>query len=75
MPAPKKYNPQYHDAWAWSLAIKGATDEDIAEAFGVSRQTIIRWSKTKNENGETILTSFGQALQEGKEAADAHVER
>lgn len=75
MPAPKKYNPKYHDAWAWSLAIKGATDEEIADAFGVSRQTIIRWSKTKNEKGETVLTSFGEALQEGKEAADAHVER
>ena len=30
MPTPLKYNPAYHDDWAWSLAIKGATDQDIA---------------------------------------------
>lgn len=75
MPAQKKYNPSYHDAWAWSLAIKGATDQEIADAFGVSRQTIIRWSKTKNEKGDEVLTSFGEALQTGKEAADAQVEK
>lgn len=75
MPAPKKYNPQYHDAWAWSLAVKGATDQEIADAFGVSRQTIIRWSKTVNDKGEEVLTSFGEALQAGKGPADAQVER
>lgn len=40
MPTPLKYNPAYHDDWAWSLAIKGATDQDIADAFHVSRRTI-----------------------------------
>lgn len=75
MPAQKKYNPSFHDAWAWSLAIKGATDQEIADAFGVSRQSILRWSKTKNEKGEYVLTSFGEALQAGKEAADAQVEK
>lgn len=33
MPALSKYNPEYHDDWAWSLAIKGATNDEIAEAF------------------------------------------
>lgn len=75
MPAPKKYNPQYHDTWAWSLAMKGATDQEIAEAFGVSRQTIIRWSKTTDKEGNEVLTSFGEAIQTGKAAADAQVER
>ena len=75
MAAHMKYNAKYHDAWAWSLAMKGATDEEIAEAFGVSRQTIIRWSRVKNEKGETVLTSFGEALQQGKYAADAQVEK
>jgi len=75
MPARKKYNPQYHDAWAWSLAMKGATDQEIADAFGVSRQTIMRWSKTVDKEGKEVLTSFGEALQTGKEAADAQVER
>lgn len=36
MAAPLKYNQAYHDDWAWSLAIKGATDVEIAEAFGIS---------------------------------------
>lgn len=70
-----KYNPDYHDDWAWSLAVKGATDQEIADAFGVSRQTILRWSKTKNGEGEVVLSPFGEALKMGKEAADAKVER
>ena len=32
MAAQLKYNPEYHDDWAWSLAIKGATDKEIADA-------------------------------------------
>ena len=64
-----KYNHEYHDPWAWSLAIKGATAEEIAEAFGVSKRTVIRW--TWNSDG--TLTSFGEALQSGREAADARV--
>ena len=83
MAAPTKYNPQYHDDWAWSLAMKGATDKDIAEAMHISVKTVQRWSyewdendkKVLDANGEPILTSFGEALQTGKEAADAKVER
>ena len=45
MAAPLKYNPAYHDDWAWSLAIKGATDAEIADAFGVSVRTLNRWKK------------------------------
>ena len=86
MPAQKKYNPKFHDPWAWSLASKGATDEEIAAAFGVARKTIQRWSWRKETkpvtlpDGKTalktekVLTSFGEALQSGKEAADAQVE-
>ena len=39
MPTPLKYNAEYHDDWAWSLALKGATDQEVAEAFGVSKRT------------------------------------
>ena len=67
MPTPLKYNPAYHDDWAWSLAIKGATDQDIADAFHVSRRTIIRWRQT--------YPSFNEACQHGKEVADAKVKR
>lgn len=67
MAAPLKYNPQYHDDWAWSLAMKGATDEEIAEAFHISRRTITRWRKD--------YESFDKALSEGKATADSSVER
>lgn len=52
---------------AWSLALKGATDEEIAEAFHISVRTLHRWKKTHPE----LLT----ALEEGKDVADAKVKR
>lgn len=67
MAAPAKYNSAYHDNWAWSLAIKGATDEEIAEAFGVAKRTVLRWKKDH--------PSFVESLEEGKNVADAKVER
>lgn len=63
----QKYNAQYHDDWAWSLAAMGATNEEIADAMGVSKRTIIRWSKEHE--------SFGTALSEGKGVSDARVIR
>lgn len=59
------YNEKYHVDWAWSLALKGATDEEIAEAFHISVRTLHRWKKTHPE----LLT----ALEEGKDVADAKV--
>ena len=70
---PYKYDPKYHDPWVFSLAIKGATDEEIAEAMGISRRTVMRWSVTKDDRGDEILTSFGEARLNGKEQADAQV--
>jgi hypothetical protein len=70
---PYKYDQKFHDAWVFSLALKGATDEEIADAFGVDRRTILRWSTTTNESGEEVLTSFGEARRAGKEEADAQV--
>jgi hypothetical protein len=67
MPAPSKYNPAYHDDWAWSLAIKGATNDEIAEAFGISTRTFIRWKQE--------YESLDKAVTEGKDIADAKVER
>lgn len=61
------YNEKYHVDWAWSLALKGATDEEIAEAFHISARTLHRWKKTHPE----LLT----ALEEGKDVADAKVKR
>lgn len=67
MSTPLKYNKEYHDDWAWSLAIKGATDQEIADAFKVSRRTIIRWREDH--------PSFNEACMAGKEAADAKVKK
>ena len=67
MAAPLKYNQAYHDDWAWSLAIKGATDEEIAVAFGISVRTLHRWKKDHE--------SFMEALSAGKDQADAKVEK
>lgn len=61
------YNEKYHVDWAWSLALKGAVDEEIAEAFHISVRTLHRWKKTHPE----LLT----ALEEGKDVADAKVKR
>ncbi len=67
MPALSKYNPEYHDDWAWSLAIKGATNEEIADAFDISTRTFIRWKKEHE--------SLDKAVTEGKDIADAKVEK
>ena len=45
MAAQPKYNALYHDDWAWSMAAMGATNEEIAEAMGISKRTILRWAK------------------------------
>lgn len=67
MAAQPKYNALYHDDWAWSMAAMGATNEEIADAIGVSKRTIIRWAKEHE--------SFGKALAEGKSVSDAKVIR
>ena len=67
MPAQSEYNEHYHDNWAWSLAMKGATDEEIASAFGISVRTLHRWKISHK--------SFAKALETGKESADANVEK
>ena len=67
MPALSKYNSEYHDDWAWSLAIKGATNEEIAQAFGISTRTFIRWRQEHE--------SLDKAVTEGKDIADSKVEK
>ena len=61
------YNEKYHDDWAWSLSVKGATDEEMADAFGISVRTFHRWKKAH--------PSFLEALETGKDIADAKVKR
>ena len=61
------YNSQFHDDWAWSLAIRGSTEEEIAQAMGISRRTLIRWMEN--------YPSFKESIESGNKSADAHVEK
>ena len=83
MAAPAKFNPDFHIPWAWSLAIRGATDQEIADEFGVSERTVNRWKYVYDEdgkavvdaNGDKVLSEFGKTLLVGKKPADAKVEK
>jgi len=68
------YRKEYHDPWAWSLASRGCTDIEIAEAMGVSRKTISEWKYITHADGTRVLSSFGEALANAKEAIDSQVE-
>lgn len=52
---------------AEKLALLGATDQEIADFFGVDVRTIYRWKLDHSE--------FCQALKSGKEVSDERVER
>lgn len=61
---PSRYKEEYAE-WAEKLAKLGATDANLAEAFGVSEVTINNWKKAHRE--------FSLALKKGKAFADAEV--
>lgn len=63
---PSSYKPEFAKQ-AVKLCDLGATDEDLAEFFGVNVRTIARW---KIEHDD-----FCQALKAGKAGADDRVER
>lgn len=62
-----KYNPEYHDRWAWSLSLKGATAEDIAAAFGMSSRTIERWIN--------LYPTFRESVHNAREKANGEIEK
>lgn len=62
---PTKYVESVHVPWGVSLARRGCTDEEIAEAFGVSTRTVYRWKNTHPE--------FCHAIRETKSQADERV--
>jgi DNA-binding XRE family transcriptional regulator len=66
MPAgrPTSYKPEYAQL-AEKMCKLGATDKDLAEAFGVSEQTINAWKQANPE--------FLESLTCGKVIADAEV--
>lgn len=62
---PSKYDEAVHVPWARSLARRGCTDEEIADAFGVNVRTLYAWKGAHDE--------FRQALKESKSMADEMV--
>lgn len=60
------YKPEYAEQAA-KLCLLGATDRELAEFFEVTILTIYRWQSAHKE--------FFKALERGKAAADARVER
>ena len=63
---PSEYREEYVTLAA-TLAVNGATDDQIADEIGVSVRTIARWYNKHPE--------FRQAVAYGKERADERVER
>lgn len=61
---PSSFKEEYLQI-AKTLGYLGATDKDIADAFGVSERTINQW--------KTDFEEFTSALKEGKVFADARV--
>lgn len=63
---PTKFKPEFVKI-AFGMALLGATDEQLAEAFDVALGTIANWKKSEPE--------FRDALKRGKGQADAAVVR
>lgn len=63
---PSNFKPEFI-AEAEAQVKEGATDQELADYFGVDVRTLYRWKNTQPE--------FRQALKAGKEAADDRVER
>jgi hypothetical protein len=66
MARPTDYKPEYAEQ-ALAQCEKGATDQELADFFGITVRTLYRWKNTQAE--------FCQALKDGKAPADGRVER
>ncbi|MFL9845072.1 terminase [Flavobacterium rhizosphaerae] len=58
------YNPEYADT-ARKMCLLGATDRNLAQLFGVTRETIVNWKRK--------YPDFKAAMFRGKKAADLEV--
>jgi len=67
MGRPREYLEEIHDVWAWSLAVEGLTDKEIAKRIGIAKSTLNKW---KND-----FPSFSDSLKSGKETIDSKVEK
>ncbi len=61
---PTLYKEEYCEA-VFKLCLLGATNEEMANFFNVSNETIKRWKKK--------YPKFSSAIKEGKEDADSNV--
>ena len=61
-----KYNSELYDTMVWSLAVKGSTNDEIAEALGISERTLLNWRKN--------YESFGKKFIEGRKIDTGRVE-
>ncbi len=61
---PSKFKPEFAEQ-VFKLCLLGATDEQIADFFGVSVSTVNRWKVSEPE--------FWESLKRGKAEADATV--
>jgi len=64
MGRPSKYKPEYCRI-AYQMALLGATDEEFANAFDTTEQTINNWKQSHPE--------FFESLKNGKDIADSEV--
>lgn len=64
MGRPSKYKPEFSRI-AYQMALLGATDKELAEAFDTTEQTVNNWKHSK--------PGFFEALKKGKLIADAQV--
>lgn len=62
-----KYNPDYHPLAAWTLAIKGLINKEIAAKLRISTGTLAEWNK--------IHPDFLSAIKDGKGIANTKVEQ
>jgi hypothetical protein len=60
------FDKELHPRWAWSLAIDGKTQPQIAALMGISISTLKKWVG--------LYPDFASAINDTRENADAHVE-
>jgi len=63
---PSDYNSKLHPKLGYNLALRGLTDEQMADELGISVPTLYAWHKKHPD--------FLKAIKDGKENPDAAVE-
>jgi len=62
---PTKYKPEFAEQAYGMCLLKGMTDEELANYFGVATSSIYEWKKEHPD--------FSEAIKKGKEIADVSV--